>query len=164
MIHALFQSRVTPRPARWSAAFTFVEILAAMLFLALVVPAIVGALGVANRASEMAERSALAGELAQNKMSELLTDNAWQTPAFTNGDFAGTYLGYRSEMTTENWTGDPVNTGMTALHVDVHYNIQGNDHTIRLSTLVYIPSTTTTGTGTGTTGAGTTGTGTTATH
>ena len=49
--------------------------------------------------------------------------------------------------------------GMTALHVDVHYTVQGNDHTIRLSTLVYVPSTTTTGT----TGTGTTGTGTTAT-
>ena len=58
-----------PRAARPTAAFTFVEILAALLFLALVVPTIVGALGVANRASEMAERSALAGELAQNKMS-----------------------------------------------------------------------------------------------
>ena len=155
MISIPTRSRATCRPAR-SAAFTFVEILAAMLFLALVVPAIVGALGVANRASEMAERSALAGELAQNKMSELVTDNAWQTPPFTNGDFAGTYPGYRWEMTTENWTGDPVNTGMTALHVDVHYTIQGNDHTIRLSTLVYVP--TTSAVGTGTTGTGTTAT------
>ena len=146
-------------PARPDGAFTFVEILAALLFLAMVVPAIVGALSVATRASEMAERSALAGELAQNKMSEFVTDNAWQAPPFTNGDFQGMYPGYKWELTTESWTGDPVNTGVTALHVDVHYTVQGNDHTVRLSTLVYVPSTTTTGT----TGTGTTGTGTTAT-
>ncbi len=77
------------------AAFTFVEILAALLFLAVVVPAIVGALSVANRASEMAERSALAGELAQNKMSEFLVGDAWQSPPFTTGDFEGLYPGYR---------------------------------------------------------------------
>ena len=103
----------------------------------------------------MAERSALAGELAQNKRSEFLIANAWQPPPFTSGDFEGAYPGYRWEMTTESWTGDPVNTGMTALHVDVHYSVQGTDHTVRLSTLVYVPSTTATGTGTGTTGTGT---------
>lgn len=144
------------RLRRWrrASAFTFVEVLAALLFLAMVVPAIVGALSVANRASEMAERGALAGELAQNKMSELLTDNAWQSPPFSSGDFAGAYPGYRWEMSSETWTADPVNTEMITLHVDVHYMVQGGDHTVRLSTLVYVPSTTaTTGTGTGTTGA-----------
>ena len=140
-----------------AAAFTFVEILAALLFLALVVPAIVGALSVATRTSETAERSALAGELAQNKMSEFLTGNAWQNPNITNGDFAGAHPGYRWEMTSENWTGDSVNTEMTALHVTVHYTVQGSDRTFRLSTLAYVPGTTatgTTGTATGTTTTG----------
>jgi type II secretory pathway pseudopilin PulG len=143
------------RPTSRNAAFTFVEILAALLFLALVVPAIVGALGVANRASVAAERSALAGELAQNKLNEFLVGDTWQNPPFTNGDFEGAYPGYRWEMTQESWTGDPVNTGMTALHVDVHYTVQGEDRTVRLSTLVYAA------TATSTTGSGTTGTSTT---
>ena len=82
-----------------------------------------------------------------------MTDNAWQAPAFTNGDFSGAYPGFRWETTTETWTGDPVNTGMTALHVDVHFTVQGNDHTVRLSTLAYVPSTTSTGTGTTGTGS-----------
>ena len=142
------------------AAFTFVEILAALLFLAMVVPAIVGALSVATRASEKAARSAMAGELAKNKMSEFLTGNSWQNPNITTGDFAGAYPGYRWEMTSENWTGDSVNTEMTALHVVVHYTVQGNDRTFRLSTLVYAPGTTAAGIGTtGATGAmGNTGT------
>ena len=139
------------RPARTpAAAFTLVEILAALLFLALTVPAIVEALSVANRASVVAERGALAGELAQNKLNEFLVGDVWQSPPFTSGDFEGAYPGYRWEMTTEAWTGDPVNTGMTQLNVTVFYTVQGIERNARLSTLAYAaPTTTTSGTGTG---------------
>ena len=46
-------------------------------FLAILVPVIVGALAVSNRASLVAERSALAGELGENKLNELQLNDAW---------------------------------------------------------------------------------------
>ncbi len=115
--------------------FTFVEILAAMLFLALVVPVILGALIVSNRTSLLAERGALAGELAQNKLGEMLIANAWQGSPSTKGDFGGDYPGYRWTVNTAGWTGDTIHP-MTELSMDVFYTVQGHEYSVHLSTLV----------------------------
>ncbi len=132
-------------------AFTFVEVLAALLFLAIVVPAILQGLTLANRASVMAERHAIAGELAENKLNELVIDNAWSNAPAPSGDFGATAPGYRWQMQTLNWAADTVNQ-MTELAIDVFFTVQGHEYNVHLSTLVSQPSTTTTGTtGTGTT-------------
>lgn len=115
--------------------FTFVEILAALLFLALVVPVLLGALMVSNRTSLLAERGAIAGELAQNKLGEMLIANAWQASPSAKGDFGGDYPGYRWAINTTGWTGDSVHP-MTELDADVFYTVQGHEYNVRLSTLV----------------------------
>ena len=102
-----------------ASAFTFVEVLAALLFLAVVVPAVVTALTVSNRASEVTDRGTLAGELAENKLNELLTDNAWQSAGSTGGGTFGDDLpGYRWEMTADNWSTDTTNA-VSELRVEV---------------------------------------------
>ena len=146
--------------------FTLVEILASLLFLAIAVPAIVGALGLASRTSEVAERGSFAGSLAENKLNEMLVDNAWQSAAQSNGDFGADFPFYRWQMSTQTWTGlsemgatsaSNTNTGrtgassMTELSIEVFYPIQGGEHSVRLTTLVNT-SASTTGTTT-TTGA-----------
>ena len=81
--------------------FTFVEVLAALIFLAVVVPAIVTALTLSNKASEVTERSAAAGELAENKLNEMLTADAWQNGSTMAGGLrrglAGVPLGNDAE-------------------------------------------------------------------
>ena len=126
-----------PRRRRRSrAAFTFVEVLAALLFLAVVVPAVVTALTVSNRASEITDRGNLAGELAENKLNELLTDNAWQSAGSTgNGTFGDDLPGYRWEMTTDTWSTDATNV-VSELRVEVFYPVQGQERSVRLTTLV----------------------------
>ena len=150
-----------------SSAFTLVEILASLLFLAIAVPAIVGA--------------SLAGELAENKLNEMLTDNAWQTAAQANGDFGDAFPLYHWQMTTQTWAGGgtsgtgaastpaPItsSTGtnslngsasastLTELTVEVTYPVRGAEHTLRLTTLVN-PSITTTSTTGGTSSSTTT--------
>ena len=141
------------RSRRRQEAFTFVEVLAALLFLAIVIPAIVQGLTLANRASVLAERHAVAGEFAENKLNEMLVDNAWSNAPNTGGTFDAGVGGYRWQMSTNNWAADTVNQ-MTELAVDVYYTVQGREYKVHLSTLVFLP-TTTTGTGTGT-GTGTT--------
>jgi len=111
--------------------FTFIEVLAAMLFLAILVPAILQALTIANRASEVSERSAIAAELASNKLSELTLNQAWTT-AETKGDFGQDWPGYRYEVNQATWDVDD----MTNLSVDVFYSIQGKERSLQLSTLV----------------------------
>ncbi len=144
--------------------FTLVEILASLLFLAIAVPAIVGALGLASRTSEVAERGSFAGNLAENKLNEMLLDNAWQGAAQSNGDFGPDFPLYHWQMTTTAWAGGGVTgtsttgTGTTSatstpstnntatgttgtsslneLSVEVFYPVQGSEHSVRLTTLV----------------------------
>ena len=116
-------------------AFTFIEVLAALLFLGILVPAVVSGLVLSNRLSVFSERNAAAEELAQNKLNELLIDDAWESTSDTRGDFGTDWPGYRWEMEQENWAGDTVNT-MTELTMRVFFNVQGHEHSVRLTTLV----------------------------
>ena len=148
-----------PPSALRTSAFTLVEVLASLLFLAIAVPAIVGALGVASRTSEVAERSSVAGGLAENKLNEMLVDNAWQSAAQPNGNFGADFPFYRWQMSTQTWTGgtNPAGTGglggtpttttntttgttgtssLTELSVEVFYPVQGSERSVRLTTVV----------------------------
>jgi type II secretory pathway pseudopilin PulG len=113
--------------------FTFVEVLAALLFLAILVPVVVSGLSIASRASVIAERSTIAGELAENKLNELLIGNAWTT-AETRGDFGQDWQGYRWELNQGTWSADSAST-MTELKLDVFFTVQGREHSVRFSTL-----------------------------
>ncbi len=129
------------------AGFTFVEVLAAMLFLAIVVPAIVTALTLSNRASEMTDRGTTAGQLAENKLDEMLIGNAWQGASNTGGDCGADFSGFRWALTQEPWTGD-AKAALTQLKVEIFYKTQGAEHSVALTTLVSPPTTGTTGTST----------------
>ena len=131
--------------SRHRAGFTFVEVLAAMLFLAIVVPAIVTALTISNRASEMTDRGTTAGQLAENKLNEMLIGNAWQGASNASGDCGADFPGYRWQLTQEPWTGDSAAT-MTQLKVEVFFQTQGTEHSVALTTLVNALATSTTGT------------------
>jgi len=115
--------------------FTFVEVFAAMVFLAILVPAIVEGLTIANKASVVAERGSIAGELAENKMNEMLADGTWQSNPASGGDFGTDWPGYRWEMSQESWDQDKVNV-VTELDLSVFFQVQGEEHNFELTTLV----------------------------
>lgn len=114
-----------------AAGFTFVEILAAMVFLAILVPAVVEGITLASRVSEIAERSAIASELAQNKLNEFSLNGVWAT-ADSRGDFADDWPGYRWEFNQSTWEMD----SMTQLDLTVFFTVQGQEQSVLLSTLV----------------------------
>lgn len=119
------------RSSRARSAFTFVEVLAAMVFMGILVPVIVSALTLSNRTSIMAERSASAVQLAENRLSELIPGKAWSS-AQTKGDCGTDWPGYRWEMTKDSWQSGK----MTELTMHVFYAVQGQEHEVRVSTLV----------------------------
>lgn len=121
--------------------FTLLEVLAALMFLAIVVPVIVEALSTSGRVSELSTRRAVALELAENKLNEEVIGNGYQTDS-GGGDFGTDYPNYRWQMTQDSWTGDSVNT-MTQITVEVFFPVQGREQSVKLSTLVN-PSATTT--------------------
>jgi prepilin-type N-terminal cleavage/methylation domain-containing protein len=111
--------------------FTFVEILAAMAFLGILIPVVVSALMVSNRAAIMAERATIAAQLGENRLGEMMLADAW-TSESSRGDFGPDWPGYRWEMKQADW-----NAGsMTELTMDVFYSAQGGEQSVQLSTLV----------------------------
>ncbi|XHR30208.1 MAG: hypothetical protein ACFUZC_06540 [Chthoniobacteraceae bacterium] len=122
-------------------AFTFVEILAAMVFLAILIPAIMQGLTISTRAGLYAERGAIAAELAQNKLGELSLDDAWMTSDMS-GNFGGNWPGMRWEAAHSTWEMDT----MELLTVRAYYTVQGREDKVELSTLVSSGSTSTTST------------------
>ena len=111
-------------------AFTLVEILAALAFLGLVIPVAVRAIMVANRAAVVSERSTLAAQLGENRLNELMLANAWTT-AESRGTFES-YPGYRWELKKQDWE-----TGaMSELTLEIFYQVQGSEQSVKLSTLV----------------------------
>lgn len=112
-------------------AFTFIEVLASLLFMAIVIPAVVTALTVSNRAAIAAERTNVAVQLGENKLSELVIDDAW-SGAESRGEFGPEWPGFRWELTQGSWEVD----SMTELLMDVFFPVQGREQSIRLTTLV----------------------------
>jgi Tfp pilus assembly protein PilV len=111
--------------------FTFVEILAALLFLAISIPAIVTALTVANRAAVVSERTTLASQLGQNKLNELVVEQTWSSGG-NRGDFGQDHPGFSWEVVQDNWQyGD-----MVQLTCAVSFQVQGQERRVQLSTLV----------------------------
>ena len=113
------------------AAFTFVEVLAAMAFLGILLPVLVSALHVASGVGSAAERSTVAVQLGENRLNELTLGDAWSS-AESRGDFGTDWPGFRWELKKTDWQ-----TGaMTELVMDVFFTVQGREQDVRLSTLV----------------------------
>lgn len=123
------------RAAR-QAGFTFVEILAALTFVGILLPTVVGALLLCSRISETAERSANAVQLGENQLNILLLGNAWQTGE-ARGDFGQDWPGYRWEMQQATWNsgGAQSSNALTALTMNVYFPVQGQERSISLTTL-----------------------------
>lgn len=124
-------------------AFTFVEILAALLFLAILIPAIMQGITLSTRAALLAERGAIATELAQNKLGELTLNDAWMSGEMS-GNFGTDWPGMRWEAEHSTWEMD----AMEKLTVRTFFTAQGREESVALCTLVSSGTTTTSGTST----------------
>ena len=110
--------------------FTLAEALAAMLFLAIVLPVVVQAFLAANRTGVAAERARIAVELAESKLNDLVLTEDWRREA-SEGDFAPDFPGYGWTLSTDGWSVD----ALRVVTVEVHYMVQGAEQSVRLSTL-----------------------------
>ena len=115
---------------RGCAAFTLAEVLAALLFLAIVIPTAVEALHVASLAGEVAARKGVAARVADRILSESLVTTNW-----TSGNQSGTvtegFLDFKWKLTSATWPED----SMQLLTAEVTFSAQGKDYSVKLSTL-----------------------------
>jgi len=114
--------------------FTLLEILTAIVLLAVVLPVVMQGISLGLMASSQARRSAEAITLAQNKLAELAT--ATQIPpGGQSGDFAPDHPEY-------HWQANTVTQNLNMIEIDVTVSWTGRsgDRKVSLSTLVYKPS------------------------
>lgn len=113
-----------------AAAFTLAEVLAALLFMAIVIPVAVQGLRIASRAGEVAARKSDAVRVAERILNESIVTTNWNK-SFQNGTVQEGDREYRWTLRNENWKED----SMQLLSVEVTFPVQNQDYSLRLSTL-----------------------------
>jgi type II secretory pathway pseudopilin PulG len=145
------------------AAFTLAEVLAALAFMAIVIPVAVRGLQIANRAGVVAQRKAMAARVGERLLNEVVVARQWNQGTQSGVEKAGPYdfhwtlhnqpwlqISTNQATTSSSITGVNQNVVTSAniheLSVDVIFSAQGQNYTVHLATLVdtTLPSTGTT--------------------
>jgi Tfp pilus assembly protein PilV len=121
---------------RPEAGFTLAEVLAALLFLAIVIPVAVQAFHVAAVSGEVAVRRSQAVRIADGILNEALVTTNWQQSATGSRREGGEEFQWR--LRSELWPGD---AGMELVTAEVSFTAQGRDYSVHLSTLADSQST-----------------------
>ena len=114
-----------------TAAFTLAEVLAALMFMAIVIPVALQGLQIASRAGTVAERKREAARVAERVLNESIVATNY-VQAVSSGTVVEAEREYRWTLRTEAWT----ESAMQLLSVEVTFPVQGQDYTVPMSTLV----------------------------
>lgn len=141
-----------PMPRRPRRGFTLIEVMATLLLVGIVLPAIMEGISLANSAGAYAKTSLQATALAQMKLNEIAATtiaNAQPTTGVYSGGFASVdpqYGSYKwsAEMTERNDMENELGiTGIIELTVRVSWPVRAEERTVAVSTLLYMSQTTT---------------------
>jgi hypothetical protein len=122
-----------------ASAFTLAEVLAALLFLAIVIPTAVEALHVASLAGEVAVRKGAAARVADRILNESLVTTNWNG-GMQSGTITEGILDFQWKLTSQNWSAGAMQSAQPAqtmqlLTAEVTYSAQGKNYSVKLSTL-----------------------------
>ena len=110
--------------------FTLVEVLAALLLMAIVIPVAMQGMSVASRAAIMSQRKAAAMRVAERMLNELIVTGQ-MTQSTASGSLDDGDTTYPWAMESEPWPQD----AMTQVTVKVTFTVQGNSYDVSASTL-----------------------------
>ena len=111
--------------------FTLVEVLAALLMMAIIIPVAMEGMSVASRAGILGQRKAAAMRVAERVLNEVVvTGDTQQTTS--SGTLEQGDAQYNWAMRSETWSED----AMIQLTVTVTFQLQGNPYDVSLSTLI----------------------------
>lgn len=117
-------------PQSRRAAFTLVEVLAALLFMAIVIPVTMQGVSVASRAGNLGQRKAEAIRVAERVLDEMIVTGDANSSG-SNGTITQGDTSFAWTMTSAGWTED----AMTMVTVKVTFTVQGDNFEVSLSTL-----------------------------
>ena len=113
-----------------ASAFTLAEVLAALMFMAIVIPVAVHGLQISGRAGALAERKREAVRVAERILNESIVTTNWNKSSLS-GTVMEADREYRWTLRTESWS----ESAMQLLCVEVTFPVQGEDHAVQLNTL-----------------------------
>jgi hypothetical protein len=113
-----------------NSAFTLAECLAALLFMAIVIPAAVEALHVASLAGEVAARKGAAARIADRILNQSIVMTNWNSGA-QNGTVTEGANDFHWTLSSQNWPQDT----MELLTAEVTFTAQSHNYTVKMSTL-----------------------------
>ncbi|MGA2175498.1 MAG: hypothetical protein ABSH38_11000 [Verrucomicrobiota bacterium] len=119
---------------RARSGFTLAEVLAAMLFLVIVIPVAVQGLHVASMAGEVSQRKMAAARIGNKILNELKVTGQLQNTS-QRGVVQDRGLTYTWSVKNQPWTEDTLSQ-MTVATVTVTYMAQGRSFDVNLSTLL----------------------------
>ncbi len=122
--------RCAHRP-RSRAGFTLAETLAALLFLAIVIPVAVHGIQLASYAGQVSQRKTVAARIAERVIAESLASTSG-TAIGASGTILEGAIEYRWQTSSESWT----DANLRLFTVEVLFDVQGREHDVRVSTLV----------------------------
>jgi Tfp pilus assembly protein PilV len=120
-------------------AFTLAEVLAAMLFLAIVIPAAIEAMHVASLAGEVSARKGAAARIADRVLNESLVRTNWGFGT-QNGTAVEGGRDFNWTLTSQSW---PSDAAMQLVTAEVKFTAQAKEYSVKLSTLAPTPGLTT---------------------
>ncbi len=127
----LTKIKIRTAAAKSRSAFTLIEVLAALMFMAIVIPVVMEGLHVASLAGEVSQRKAVAIRVAERVLNEMKVtgqlENTGQTGLVQEGA-----VQYRWTLRTEIWPEDT----MRQSTVDVVFKVRGRDYDVHLTTLI----------------------------
>jgi type II secretory pathway component PulJ len=116
---------------RSRAGFTLAEVLAALLFMAIVIPVAVQGLRIASLSGQVGQRKAEAARIAERVLNELAVTRQWQNSA-QSGVIEEGPTEYLWSTRLEPWNHNVLHL----LTVHVTFPVQGQQYDVRLSTVV----------------------------
>ena len=120
----------TNKRSRRQSAFTLAEVLAALMFMAIVIPVAVEALHVAGVSGEVAVRKAEAARVADAVLNGNIVTTNWNQSA--TGTVMQNGHAYQWSLHNETWKAD---SAMDLVTAQVDFSAQGRNFSVRLSTL-----------------------------
>jgi hypothetical protein len=111
-------------------AFTLAEVLAALAFMAIVIPVAVEGMRIANMAGQVGQRKSVATRIADRSLNELLVTGNWRNSK--GGTILEGATEYRWSLLSQPWPQDT----MRLVTVQVFFPVQGREYDVQLSTLV----------------------------
>jgi prepilin-type N-terminal cleavage/methylation domain-containing protein len=123
-------------PTSRTSGFTLIEVLATLMLLAIVMPAIMEGITLSTQAADSSRGRTEAAGIAQAQMGSLIATGQWQSGVLA-GDITTDLTTYHWQAATAQWPQDTTTVGMQQLVLTVTWKTRNQTQSMQLATLVY---------------------------